>query len=71
MSRSTRRRYHFTRALAFFGAAAKPYWHFVNHGSVTTEGCSIWGVGKLSGAGDNVPLLSIKENTLELNQESG
>ena len=23
-------------------AAAQPYWHFVNHGSVPAQGCSIW-----------------------------
>ena len=28
--------------VAFFGAASQPYWDFVNHGRVITEGCSIW-----------------------------
>ena len=28
--------------VAFFGSATKSYWDFVNHGRVTTEGCSIW-----------------------------
>ena len=28
--------------VAFFGSAAQPYWDFVNHGAVLTEGSSIW-----------------------------
>jgi len=27
---------------AAFGSAAQPYWHFVNHGRVLAQGCSIW-----------------------------